>query len=109
MVFHSGLNFTVRAGVKWASLIPGELITIGNQFAEIDMIYICRFDDIPFSVYLNEHDPKCQDGDGDPNELLIELKRIYPNGNWDSGKQIVTCIGFHFRGDIIHAGRKINM
>jgi len=93
-VFHKGLNLTVRNGVKWKCLNPGERIILAAKSKEhilrdavVDGILCCRFKDISDEDLACEHDVKCRTKKG----LKKELESIYGKITKDT---ILTMVMF---------------
>jgi hypothetical protein len=86
-VFEMGLNYTVRAGSKWASrLKPGDWVEVGETAAVITEALYTSWEFLPQRVFDFEHDPVCRTKEG----LKAKLERIYGVADIDH----VTCIGF---------------
>lgn len=87
--FHSGVNLSVRRGVKWSLeklAIVADLQ--GNKIAEVELeTRVVRFCDLKDSDVSGEHDPECRTYAG----LLKAMKDIYPG--FDE-REIVTLVYF---------------
>lgn len=111
-VFHTGINSTVRRGIKWASfvgqrvyihpalpstsLIRVDGISYNKLYAGCPIILkavIKRFKDITFEDIQTEHNPECVTKEG----LIKAMIRIY--GNKFSENDICTILYFEVEGD----------
>lgn len=86
LIFHNGVNITVRHGAKWANraklrdqiwvVSPDHTAEMPPQDAwhsEICGIMYCDFDEIPASLHKLNHDPACQTKAG----IKSELTKLY--------------------------------
>lgn len=97
--FHTGLNWTIRKGVRHAVVSPGATLYLQEEpldkldeprevgQAVVTHVMVTAFADIPPFVFKGIHNPELK------NIVLLvdELKRCYGD---ISGSDTVTCIGF---------------
>lgn len=92
--FQFGLNYTVRLGLKWADLRPGDKIqlaqTNGPVFHEatVEQIFLTKFNWLPQVVFDFEHAPAARTPEG----LIEAMRAAY--GDAFKLDSIVTVIGF---------------
>jgi len=95
--FHKGINCTVRKGMRWASLKPGEQIRLVKNLtstrgktATVYQLLVSRFDDLTAESISLEHAPHCQ---GNKQALFDDMCDIYSGDfNWDS---VITVVYFN--------------
>jgi len=91
---HGRTQVTVRKGVKWSDLSPGEQVCLksvggeGIVVATVQFIYKCPFYDIPQRLLDMEHDPLCRTSEG----LREEMDRVYDDPTWIV--ESVTVVGY---------------
>jgi len=80
-VFHSGINVTCRAGLKWADTL-GQTVDVADVENEVECgeakivgVLVTELENIPESVLQLEHDPACRTKEG----IEKELRTIYGN------------------------------
>jgi hypothetical protein len=94
-IFREGLNVTVRNGIKWNSLKPGEEISVretGKEDVELfkaKVLLACVTDisELPNYWLTFEHDGSCATVEGIKNGM----DTVYGEGNWGP---IVTVVMF---------------
>lgn len=102
--FHSGINLSIRRGVKWAAKIMEHVLAYDakDEFSnssrpifncEVVEQKVLKYEDIPREDFKLMHDSSCQSYDS----MLEEMKKIY--GDF-SDKEIVTLLYFKKCDDI---------
>jgi hypothetical protein len=97
--FHTGLNWTIRRGLKFATTAPGAEIMMQEEAqdkldeprdigtAVVTHVLVTALADVPPFVFKGIHNPELK------NVVLLmdELKKCYGD---IAGSDTVTCIGF---------------
>jgi len=95
-VFNKGVNTTVRNGLKWSGLRPGDTVEVRRPPTPVDdawftgtisKVTILKFKDIDNSLLKKEHDPACRNTKG----LLKVMKQVYAGFTKDN---VVVVIDF---------------
>jgi|WetSurMetagenome_2_1015567.scaffolds.fasta_scaffold459386_2 hypothetical protein len=97
--FHTGLNWTIRRGLKHANTAPGAEVNLLEDLREepgetrpvgqgvVTHVLTCALGDVPPFVFKGMHNPDFK------NIVLLmdELKKCYGD---ICGSDTVTCVGF---------------
>ncbi len=92
-VFAAGSNVTVRKGLKWSDVKPGETVNLAETgkdpfgTAKIKSIFVGTMLNIPNELLRREHDPKCRNFSG----LFSVMKETYGN---IAKNEVVTVLEF---------------